>query len=424
MNDPRSDRPRDEDPPDGKTDADAQRIDEPRPDEPSGTAPDGEETGGDDAGAGLTEFGAEHSDEASLEGAAPEASPSELRDELPPLPPPPPPSPATSRGRSMSVVLGFFALLVAVAAAGGAAVTWWQVQQQRETAAETAADLRSLVTAAEGRLAAQEQRLSALNRDADERRQEVAGLDSELRQARARLEVMAKEDASPERAPTLTEIEFLLLLAGRELALADNPKVALTALRQADQRLARMEDPGLSHVREAISNEIAAVEAAADLDLEGIAHRLGSLARRVEGLPLRASLSPQPEAERASDGEPSGWTRFRARLRELVAGVFRIRRTDTPAAPLLAPDESFFLYRNVELDLKSARLAVLARDQVNYAQGLQAARAAIDAYFETGDSAVQMFVGALEELESQEIAPDWPEITRSLELLRSAGTTE
>lgn len=399
MNDPRSDAPRDEDPQDGRTDADAQRIDETRLDEPQRDVDPGDE---------------------SLEGAASGAWSPEIRAESPP----PPPVPVTSRGRSMSVVLGFFALLVAVAAAGGVAVTWWQVQQQGETAAETAADLRSLVTAAEGRMAAQEQRLTALNRDADERRQEVAGLDSELRQARARLEAMAQEDASPERAPSLTEIEFLLLLAGRELALADNPKVALTALHQADQRLARMEDPGLSRVREAISDEIAAVEAAADLDLEGIAHRLGSLAGRVEGLPLRASLSPQPEAARDLDRETGGWARFRARLSEMVAGLFRIRRTDSPAAPLLAPDESFFLYRNVELDLKSARLAVLARDQINYAQSLQAARAAIDAYFETGDSAVQMFVGALEELESHEIAPDWPEITRSLELLRSAGTTE
>jgi uroporphyrin-3 C-methyltransferase len=420
MNDPRSDEPRDEDPQAGQTEADAQRIDEPRLDEPQGDSPDGEITGVGEAGTGMTDTREDDPGDTGLAGAAPGAFPPEARDELPP----PPPVPATSRGRSMSVVLGLFALLVAVAAAGGAAVTWWQVQQQQETAAETAADLRSLVTAAEGRMAAQEQRLTALNRDADERRQEVAGLDSELRQARARLEAMAREDASPERAPTLTEIEFLLLLAGRELALADNPKVALTALHQADQRLARMEDPGLSHVREAISDEIAAVEAAADLDLEGIAHRLGSLAGRVEGLPLRASLSPQPEAAAGSDREPGGWARFRARLNEMVAGLFRIRRTDTPAAPLLAPDESFFLYRNVELDLKSARLAVLARDQINYAQSLQAARAAIDAYFETGDSAVQMFVGALEELERHEIAPDWPEITRSLELLRSAGTTE
>jgi uroporphyrin-III C-methyltransferase len=343
-------------------------------------------------------------------------------------PPTPPPS---STGRSLGIVLGFFALLVAFAAAGGAAFTWWQLKEQRAVVVgeqavvdDELAEMRRLVTAAEERLVAQEERLRALDSEAADRRRRIEDLDAELRQARARLESLSQEEAAPGHSPSVAEVEFLLLLAGRELALADNPRVALAALREADQRVARLEDPGLAQVRAAINDEITAVEAVATIDLEGTALRLSSLARRVEGLPLRASLAPDPAPAATPEDAAAGWDRFTGRLRAFASGLFRIRRTDSPATPLLAPEESFFLYRNVELDLKSARLAVLSRDPGNYAAGLEAARRALEQYFETSDESVGSMLEAIAALEELEIAPAWPPIRRSLELLRAAGASE
>lgn len=334
-------------------------------------------------------------------------------------------------GRSWAVALGLFALLLAFAAAGGVAFTWWKVSDQRANLAEhdsrAATQLDSLherVAAAQERLAAQGERLESLSREVEARSRTLGELEHGLSETREWLEKLAREEAPPGRSPALAEIEFLLLLARRELVLGDNPRVALAALREADRRLARMEGPGLRQVRGAVNDEIAAIEAVSGRDLEGVALRLASLARRVEGLPLRASLAPDLAPAGSDSQAASGWERFVARLRSLASGLFRIRRTDAPAAPLLAPDESFFLYRNVELDLKSARLAVLARDPANYAAGLESARHALEQYFETDDAAVQSLLEAIEELEGLEVAPEWPEISRSLELLRAAGTED
>lgn len=342
--------------------------------------------------------------------------------------PPPVVVPPASTGRSFGVVLGFLALLVAFAAAGGVALTWWKVTEQQDTAASQQAeaarmlaDIRALVAATQERVSAQEDRLRGFDSESEARRKEIESMDAELRRARARVEALAREDAGPERSPSIAEIEFLLLLAGRELALADNPRVALSALREADQRVARLDDPGLAEVRAAINDEIAAVEAVANTDLDGLAMRIASLARRVPGLPLRGSLAPEPEPA-ADDAEAQGWARVSEKLRNVGADLFRIRRSDTPATPLLAPDESFFLYRNVELDLKSARLAVLGRDQENYRSSLASARAALEEYFETSDEAVRSLLAAIEGLEGRDITPEWPEIRRSVDLLRAAGT--
>lgn len=369
-----------------------------------------------------------HSTDPARGEPAGEAEPGEPGQEAATTPPPPAIVPPASTGRSFSVVLGFLALLVAVAAAGGVALTWWKVTEQQDTAASQQAeaarmlaDIRALVAATQERVTAQEDRLRGFDSESEARRKEIESMDAELRRARARVEALAQEDAGPERSPSIAEIEFLLLLAGRELALADNPRVALSALREADQRVARLDDPGLAEVRAAINDEIAAVEAVANTDLDGLAMRIASLARRVPGLPLRGSLAPAPQPA-TTDTEAQGWARVSEKLRGVGADLFRIRRSDTPATPLLAPDESFFLYRNVELDLKSARLAVLGRDQENYRASLASARAALEEYFETRDEAVRSLLTAIEGLEGRDITPDWPEIRRSVELLRAAGT--
>ncbi len=346
-----------------------------------------------------------------------------------PPPPAPPPVPPRRGGRTLAVLALVFAL-----AAGGAAgyLAWLQMDQQEAIASQRAdiagrvADMRDLVADTEQRLAVQEERLGRLADQSESRGQAISDLRSGLRQARSRLEELSREEAGPERSPSLAEIEFLLRLARRELQLADNPRIALAALREADRRAARLDDPGLAEVRAAINDEIAAVEAVADTDLEGVALRLDSLAARVEGLPLKGALAPDlPGADGDGEGDAqSGWRRMLEKARGVTARLFRIRRTDEPATPLLAPDESFFLYRNVELDLKSARLAALARDPANYTAGLDAAERSLRQYFQEDDSEVASLLRAINDLKRREIAPSWPEISRSLELLRADGAED
>ena len=334
--------------------------------------------------------------------------------------PPPPPPPPPRRGG----LLGVLALLLALAAAGGTGYLYWtqdQARQAQDAVAARQAETARRVDELRSRLDANQRRLEQAESARAERGEALAALESELGELRRWLESVSAERASAERAPSLAEIEYLLRLADRELRLAGNPRVALAALREADRRIARLDDPALAGVRAAVNDEIAAVESVAETDIEGVALRLASLAGRIDGLPLRGSMAPPPASPGdAAGADASGWQRFMARLRGAAAGLFRIRRSDAPAAPLLAPDESFFLYRNVELDLKSARLAALGRDAANYAAGLGSARAALVEYFQRDDPAVTAIVAAIDELQGRDIDPRWPGISRSLELLRAA----
>lgn len=383
--------------------------------EPPGTTPPAASTS--DTAPDLASESVSHSAEqqATEAAAEPETRREPPRDDTPPPPP--------RGGHALGIVALLFSLL-ALAAAGFAG---WQLFEQREAAAEhragTAerlADMRERLAASQERLAVQEERLAGLGDAAADSKAAIEELGSAVRQAGRRIDALEQEEAGPERSPSIAEIEFLLLLAGRELKLGNNPRVALAALREADRRAARLEEPGLAEVRAAINDEIAAVEAVAEIDIEGLALRLASLARRIEGLPLSAGLSPDPVDIADAEAE-GGWARLAERGRAVATGMFRIRRTDAPARPLLAPDESFFLYRNVELDLKSARLAALSGDQDNFLAGLEAARDSLERYFETDDESVKAVLSAIRDLEGRDVAPEWPEITRSLGRLRAAG---
>lgn len=346
------------------------------------------------------------------------------------------PAESSSAPRRSGGFLAFLALLIALAAAAGAGYLWWS--QQQEGAAENAAlgELREAASRNQRQLSALQERLEdrmgALDAAVEERRGALdtleRGLDSvedEVARAQERLARLADTGQPAERSPSLADAEYLLMVASRELGLADNHRVALAALREADQRLRQLGDPSLLPVRQAISDDIAAVEAAADADTDGLAMRLGSLTDRVQGLPLKASLAPEPSGAGGEGATaPSGWQRFKQRLADVASGLFRIRRMDAPPAPLLSPEESFFLYRNLELDLKTARLAAMENDQDNYQRSLDSARRAVEAFFLADDPAVQSFLSALDDLRTADVAPpEWPDIAETLELLRSVSET-
>ncbi|MEJ2513767.1 MAG: uroporphyrinogen-III C-methyltransferase [Gammaproteobacteria bacterium] len=367
-------------------------------------------------------------------GSPPEPEP-ELPEPRGPASPPPPEAPAAPARRGGGL-LAFLALLIALAAAGGAGYLWWSQQQEGSRESTALAELRDAADNNQQRLSSLEQRLEARIEALDQavagRRQALdalnrglESLEKDVAQAQERLASLADTEPPAERSPSLADAEYLLLVASRELSLADNHQVALAALREADRRLRQVGDPGLLPVRRAISDDIAAIEAAADSDADGLAMRLGSLADRVQGLPLSASLTPEPIGSSTDGGAAaSGWERFKQRLSDMASGLFRIRRMDAPPAPLLSPEESFFLYRNVELDLKAARLAAMEGDQANYDQSLNSAQATVEDFFLAEDPAVKSFLSALAELRDANVAPpEWPDIGETLESLRSVTET-
>jgi len=101
-----------------------------------------------------------------------------------------------------------------------------------------------------------------------------------------------------------------------------------------------------------------------------------------------------------------------------------IQRDDSDITPLLAPEDRYFLYRNLELQLESARLAALRADKANYVESLSAANRWLNSRFDETSPAVQSAIATLAELNEIEVAPEQPDISGSLSALRRSLAQE
>jgi uncharacterized protein HemX len=211
------------------------------------------------------------------------------------------------------------------------------------------------------------------------------------------------------RAWLLAETENLLIIAQHRLAYARDARLALEALRAADQQLAQLGDPDFQPVRKQLANEIAALEAYAKNDIAGLAQRLARLANGVDAL----ALAPPP---RLAAGEPLAETDFLHEVWRDLKDLVRVRHTGEVRRPLLLPEQKYFLRENLRPMLYGAHLALLHGDHRNFELNARSARQWLHDYYDPQSDAVQQ---ALSEIETalRTHAVSLPDLTRSLVLL-------
>ncbi len=325
-------------------------------------------------------------------------------------------------GRGIAVL----ALLFALSAAGGAAYVWWIQQQTLAGAAASRADFQGDIGRLERSVTGLAEERGDTRRQENQERQRQSDLQDDIDRLSARVSAIGETtqrlatQATPGARPhwQRQEIEQLLRIANHQLRLADDPGSALAALEEADQALRDLDDPTLVPVRQQLASDILALKSINQPDVEGIALRLGSLAARVDTLRLSGMVNSEAEESSAATQNDSGFARIRRRIGEFFADIFRVRKTTGSSAPLLAPDEAFFLRRNVELELRSARLALLSDDEAVYRESLRSARRWVEEYFDTGDQGVGSFISAIAELEGRRLAVSYPDISGSIRMLR------
>src|SRR5262249_32936369 len=157
--------------------------------------------------------------------------------------------------------------------------------------------------------------------------------------------------------------------AEERLALFHDAQAALSAYQLADSALAAAEDPVFAGVRQTISAEKQALEAAHPLDTNATVGALERVRTNLATLP--------PKKSHAAEATPS---RFEALLQQFV----RISSDDAPER------------RDVELtrtlaaiDLRAAEAALLARDPSSYAAAIARARTSIAGAFDGDAQAVK-----------------------------------
>ena len=336
----------------------------------------------------------------------------------------------------MSTAAAWLALLFAILALGASALDFLEDRGAAGESAASEARLDSLATrtdAARNAVSSLEQSISALTaadqqreaaidnigRQLDDRLRSLESMPGRLSAVETSLATLQGISTGAREAWLLAEAEYYMQIANAQLQLAGNAELARLALRHADERILQLADPRLTGVRQALSDELRALEILEEPDIAGVTLTLASLADVVASLPLKQEVASLDESgDNVIDPELSGVDRAMASLKNAVTGIVSVRRTDEALEPLMAPEAQYFLRANLALQLQAARLAILRGEEAIFRQSLDDADAWIAEYYDADSTAVQSARETIAEIRGSQLDVATPDISRSLRLLR------
>lgn len=317
----------------------------------------------------------------------------------PPVPPDPPAAPpvapkASDSPRSWALVAAvvFVLSVLAIALAWRAeqrvgSLEQELVRRQQESAAQ-AAEARTLARQAQDSM-----------RDAVAKVALLEARVAEVAIQRTQLEDLIQSLARSRDENLLVDVEAAIRVAIQQGAITGSAEPLVATLRQADERLARYNQPRLEGVRRAIARDLERVKAVGTTDIAALTIKLDETMRMIDDLPLLASAESRRETRTAAPPPPAAasappgrlqlpqawrdtwrgaWDRVWAEVRSLV----RVTRIDQPDALLLEPQHAFFLRENVKLRLLNARLALLSRQFATAQADLIVVQVALERYFD------------------------------------------
>ena len=264
---------------------------------------------------------------------------------------------------------------------------------------------------------------------------------------RTQIEELIQSLARSRDENVLADLDAAVRVALQQSAITGSAEPLVLTLKQADERLARFNQPRLERVRRAVLQDSERIRAAGVVDIGMLALRLDEVIRVVDELPLLSSPERKPGAKPVpvgKEGTPAKapapsegdgvvarwaqslgerWGSLGAYLWAEVKGLVRVTRIDHPEAVLLAPEQAYFLRENLKLRLLNARLSLLSRQFDTAQADLRDAQSALDRYFDRSARRVVLASEALRQTTAQarQVSVPRPDATLAAIATASAG---
>lgn len=222
----------------------------------------------------------------------------------------------------------------------------------------------------------------------------------------------------------LAEVEFLLVIASQHLQLDHSTDTARQAMSAALTRLQAIHAPDIDMVKNQLQSDMTRLEQVKTVDTAGLSLYLSDLANRSSELPLKSAdlrdLAAKDKKETSKTITESGyWHKAFSRVWTAIKGLVVIRRADEINGTILLPDERDLILKNLQIQLESARISVLVRDNRNFHASIQTVNDWLNKYFDTSQPAVANIRETLDKMATLDLSPDMPDISSSLETVKA-----
>ena len=350
--------------------------------------------------------------------------------------------PVLKRGGWLAVV----ALILATGAIGFSAVNWKNygglrvaVGERVQAAEAESAQLRQLssdtvtqLNAAQARVTALEQRVSELNLQ------------------RTQLEELMLSVSRSRDDTLVQDLISSLHFAAQQSQLTGTTQPNIAALQAGIERIESASNPRLSGVRDAMRQDLTALQGAANSDVSVIVRQLAVLSREIDSLQMRDTAPPpvvQPRpadktvpaagvasAEAATD-QPSGliaraqtaltaaWNQVWSFAKNQGQDLIRIRTAQPSDDLVVTPEAALLVKSNLKLQLLTARVALMAGQKSTAAEDIAAVLQNVTRLTDPMSAPVQRTVDGLQKAQAAIAALYVPSPQASLAALTALAVT-
>lgn len=329
------------------------------------------------------------------------------------------------KGKNTGPVLGAIAIVLVIALGAGG---YYHTHQQAQTLiaanqalqqqlAELKQSQQQEKSALEGLLQQQGKTLEAADR-------EQTSLMRQLNELQDKVATISGGDA---KTWLLAQADFLVKMAGRKLWSDQDVTTAAALLKSADASLAEMNDPSLIEIRRTITEDVGTLSAVAQVDFDGIILKVNQLSNQVDDLRLADNNRDERPMDENGGELSSSLSEWRQNLTKswhnFMADFITVRRRDSSAEPLLAPNQDVYLRENIRSRLLVAAQAIPRHQNEVFKQSLETVSTWVRAYFDTTDPATKAFLEELDNLSQQSISMDVPGQLKSQPMLEKLMQT-
>ncbi|MDP1708922.1 MAG: uroporphyrinogen-III C-methyltransferase [Gammaproteobacteria bacterium] len=209
----------------------------------------------------------------------------------------------------------------------------------------------------------------------------------------------------------VTEASFLVRIAHDHLVFAYDLPGAVNVLGAAEQVVGDVDDVRLVEVKRQLADTLQVLRQVDVPDISRLALQLKRWAARAQELPLAQNKMAPVSATPATEQAGARWQvllyGFWAELKSLVA----VRQGEQVTVPLITPEQQYFLYQNLRLELGAAQISLLHRDPRNLRASLSAVRDWVNRYFDVRSANTKALLAELDALEKIDVAPALPELS-------------
>jgi uroporphyrin-3 C-methyltransferase len=377
-------------------------------------------------------------DEAKPADPKPTTAPASATPEAPTASTPP----VLKRGGWLAVV----ALILATGAIGFSAVNWKNygglrvaVGERVQAAEAESAQLRQLSSDTATQLNAAQARVTALE-------QRV----SELNLQRTQLEELMLSVSRSRDDTLVQDLISSLHFAAQQSQLTGTTQPNIAALQAGIERIESASNPRLSGVRDAMRQDLTALQGAANSDVSVIVRQLAVLSREIDSLQMRDTALPpvvQPRpadktvpavgvasAEAATD-QPSGliaraqtaltaaWNQVWSFAKNQGQDLIRIRTAQPSDDLVVTPEAALLVKSNLKLQLLTARVALMAGQKSTAAEDIAAVLQNVTRLTDPMSAPVQRTVDGLQKAQAAIAALYVPSPQASLAALTALAVT-